>query len=97
MLSCEKPVKRDLKKNAEKEKNLLEVWLALKKDNYLDEFKGEQLTIQRKAFFEIFNLVDRNFKTNHSNWNRNKTTKGNYLKKLLNLVVEIPEKSKKGA
>ncbi len=96
MLSREKPVKRDLEKNAKKEKNLLEVWLALEKDDYLKEFEGEQLTMQRKAFFEIFNLVDRNFHTNHSNWNRNKTTKGNYLKDLLNLVVKNPEKAKKG-
>lgn len=79
-----------------KEAQLLEIWIALKEAGFLDHFvTDKQTAAHRKQFFESYNLIDRNFNSNHRNFQRNKTTKGEFLKALLKIILPDPPARKK--
>lgn len=105
MLETQQVLKKDskkLKKTSEeskkeeeiliKEKELLEVWLALKHAGFLNHLEKEtEIANHRKAFFESFNLIDRDYNDRHNNFKKKKQKK-DYLYSLATLLEEAYSK-----
>jgi hypothetical protein len=74
--------------NDEKEKQLLEVWVALKESGFMSYLGENKMAIsqQRKIFFELFNLTDRKYEDRNKHLKIMKGTKAVFLKHLTNLI-----------
>ena len=78
--------------NDEKEKELLEVWLALKMAGFLNHLdKENDIANHRKEFFQSFNLKDRHYNDRHNNFKKKKYKK-EYLERLATLLEETYSK-----
>lgn len=90
-------IKLTPKKDKAKEQQLLEVWVGLKEQGFLNHLEHKQeIAKQRKIFFEIFNFEDNNFNDKHSNLLKNKS-KGQFLHRLADQVEKLtpPKKMKR--
>ena len=75
-------------RNDEKEKQLLEVWVALKESgfiNYLGE-NNSAIAQHRQSFFELFNLTDRYYKDRNKHLKITKEKRAVFLKHLTSLI-----------
>ena len=62
-----------------KEMKLLEVWLALEHEGFIDNsYTPSEIVNKRILFFEIFDLKERNFNDRHEQI-KNKKTLGDFL------------------
>jgi hypothetical protein len=69
--------------NDEKEIQLIEVWLGLKQMGFLDHLDKTEHTKHRKAFFELFGLTDRNYKTRHRDIKNRTAYKALFLREMI--------------
>ena len=77
---CEKP-------NMEKELQLLEVWVALKESDFINHLKSKtDISHQRKAFFELINLTDRNYEDRNKQLKIKKNPRAPFLESLTRII-----------
>jgi hypothetical protein len=79
----------DEKPNKIKEKQLLEVWVALKESGFINHLEtNNEITAQRKAFFELFNLTDRDYDDRNKQLKIKKKDRASFLEKLKELIKD---------
>jgi hypothetical protein len=77
-----KKIKREEENNV-KEMQLLEVWLGLKQMGFLDHLDKTEHNLNRKVFFELFGLTDRNYKTRHRDIKNRTAYKALFLREMI--------------
>jgi hypothetical protein len=81
-----------------KELQLLEVWLALKVNGFLDHLKADDIKLKeadlRDRFFGIFNLACKKYNDDHKEMKRKNGSHGTFLLELSKTMENYPNKIK---
>ncbi len=88
-----KPLEAKIEKesrNDEKEKQLLEVWVALKESGFVSYLEENKMAIsqQRKSFFELFNLTDRYYEDRNKQLKIQKYPRASFLEHLTIIIID---------
>lgn len=85
-LSYKEQISHTVVETEEKEWVLLAIWVAMKESRFLSHLKDQELSKQRKLFFEVFNCVDKAYNRRHQELKRGKLRQSDLLKTFIKKI-----------